>query len=287
VGAKPRSWWQPTRKLLVIIGLIVALVVVIALIIAVVLSNGTGFNGYNKVTTAHTISGTNAGTVIKTEEYQPGKALWDWLQLLIIPAVLAVGGFVINLTISRGEQEATKQRAKTEREIAEDNQHEVALQEYIDKMSELLLHEDLRGSDREKEVRKIARVRTLTTLSRLDGVRKGSVLQFLHEAKLIERNESIIDLYGAFLHKADLHGANLRGAFLYEAILYRANLRGANLHEADLSGAFLYEADLSGADLSGANLERANLLNAVITQEQWGKAKSLKGATMPDGSKLP
>ena len=33
---------------------------------------------------------------------------WDWLQLLIIPAVLAVGGYIINLTISRGEQEATK-----------------------------------------------------------------------------------------------------------------------------------------------------------------------------------
>jgi len=33
---------------------------------------------------------------------------WDWLQLLIIPAVLAVGGYILNLTISRGEQEATK-----------------------------------------------------------------------------------------------------------------------------------------------------------------------------------
>ncbi len=33
---------------------------------------------------------------------------WDWLQLLIIPAVLTIGGYIINLTISRGAQEATK-----------------------------------------------------------------------------------------------------------------------------------------------------------------------------------
>src|SRR6266567_1138358 len=69
----------------------------------------------------------------KDSDFQRSKTLWDWLQLLIIPAVLAVAGYVINLTISRGEQEATKQREKTEHEIAEDNQREAALQAYIDK----------------------------------------------------------------------------------------------------------------------------------------------------------
>ncbi len=71
------------------------------------------------------------------------KTLWDWLQLLIIPAVLALAGYVINLTISRSEQEATKQRAKTEQGIAQDNQRETALQEYIDKMSELVFVNDI------------------------------------------------------------------------------------------------------------------------------------------------
>ena len=49
----------------------------------------------------------------------PYKSLYDWLQLLIIPAVLAVAGYVINLTISRGEQSATAQRAQSEREASE------------------------------------------------------------------------------------------------------------------------------------------------------------------------
>ena len=171
-----QKWWQQIKRNRVAIGVVaIVLIVVIALITIGYWFDWTGFNGYNKVTITHTINGTNAGTVTRTEEYQPGKGLWDWLQLLIIPVVLAVAGYVINLTVSSGEQEATKQRAqseqeaaekraKTERMIAEDNQRETALQAYIDKMSELLIHEALRGSEPEKEVRKIARVRTLTLL---------------------------------------------------------------------------------------------------------------------------
>jgi hypothetical protein len=104
------------------------------------------------------------------------KSLWDWMQLLIIPLVLTIGGYLFSFTISRNERKAAEQHNQTEREIAQDNQQEVVLQEYIDKMSELLLHEKLRESRSEDEVRTVARVRTLTTLHRLDEVRKGSVL---------------------------------------------------------------------------------------------------------------
>ena len=53
----------------------------------------------------------------------------------------------------------------------------------------------------------------------------------------------------------------------------------ALLSEANLSRAVLFQADLSGAVLDNANLS-----GAVVTEEQLEKAKSLKGATMPDGS---
>ena len=44
----------------------------------------------------------------------------------------------------------------------------------------------------------------------------------------------------------------------------------------------LLEANLSEAILDGANLSKA-----TVTPEQLAKAKSLKGATMPDGSIPP
>ena len=45
--------------------------------------------------------------------------------------------------------------------------------------------------------------------------------------------------------------------------------------------------NLRSADLSGANLSGANLHDAIVTNEQLVQAKSLKNATMPDGSKHP
>jgi hypothetical protein len=94
---RPSSWWQQIKQhSFMATGIIVALLVIIVFILLVYLFSWdwTGFNGYNKVTTTHIISGTNAGTVTRTEEYQPGKGLWDWLQLigvLAIPVVVGIG----------------------------------------------------------------------------------------------------------------------------------------------------------------------------------------------------
>ena len=95
------------------------------------------------------------------------KSLWDWMQLLIIPAALAVVAIWFNRVERRNEQD-----------IASDNQQEAALQAYLDKMSELLLKEGLRKPETDNEVRKIGRARTLTVLRKLDPERKGSLLPF-------------------------------------------------------------------------------------------------------------
>jgi uncharacterized protein YjbI with pentapeptide repeats len=272
--ARFRSWWQKTSKTLDAV-VILMLVVLLALTLVSILGYTYNWNW--------------AGL--------HGKTFWDWLQLLIIPAVLAVGGYLFNYTTSRNERKATQLRDQTERDIALDNQHEQALQAYIDNMSELLLEKQLRESGQDDEVRKIARVRTLTVLPRLDEWRKLSVLQFLHESDLIDKDKSIIDLFGADLREARLKEANLGRAMLAGADLRGANLIYADLSDADLSKADLVEAYLIGANLTRANLNEsnlgradlseANLSGAKVTAEQLDRAKSLKGATMPDGTVHP
>src|SRR5260370_29929192 len=145
MGAKFRSWWQKERKpqeIAPIAALLMGLVTVIFLVIA----------GY--------------------------RFHWDWLQLLVIPFVLAVGSYFFIYTASRNGQKAIQFRNQTERDIALDNQHETPLQDYIDKLSELLLHEKLRESAPEDEVRKIPRVRTLPLPPRLNKHLKTNRLQF-------------------------------------------------------------------------------------------------------------
>lgn len=182
--ARLRSWWQKIWQHRVAIAVTIFIVIVIVVIIVYTWFNGTGFNGYVQVSTVRTMSGPMAGTVTRTEMYQPGKTLWDLLQLLIVPLVIAAFGSLFTFTFSRNERKAADKHNKIEREIAQDNHHEATLQEYINKMSELLLHEKLRVSQPEDEVCKIARVLTLTALAQLDIYRKRIVIQFLGELSL-------------------------------------------------------------------------------------------------------
>jgi hypothetical protein len=174
----------------------------------------------------------------------------------------------------------------TRLEPTADSEREVALQAYLDRMAEFLVAQDLRTSASEDEIRKVARVRTLTTLRELDGFRKGMVIKFLYEADLIAKNKPIIDLAdtdlsgaelnrsnlrnvnlsGADMSKANLSEANLEDACLRGTNLSRANLSSASLKDADLSGASLMEASLRGADLSEANLDGANLSGADLSR---------------------
>ncbi len=105
------------------------------------------------------------------------------------------------------------------------------------------------------------------------------------------------DLMSADLELADLEDANLSAAFLKEADLSEANLANVDLSNADWiykqdprlreRGAGLRKADLRDADLQGANLTNADLQGADVTDEQLDSSKSLEGATMPNGQKVP
>src|SRR5216684_4256886 len=269
MASRLRSWRQNRSRLLLVVGAMVLLVGVVVLIIAgyIFKWDWTGFNEHR---------GPNI------LQYQPAKTLWDWLQLLgvlAIPVAVVLG--VAWFTTKQGQGGDAENK---------DNQREAALQAYIDNMLELLLAKNLRSSTEDEEVQKIARVRTLTVLRRLDAERKGSVLQFLHESGLIGKDKRVLNLTGANLIGANLIGANLSGANLSGVYLSRADLSGADLSKANLSGANLSEADLSGANLNGANLSGAdlslaNLRGALVTAEQLTATKLLQGATMPDGSK--
>jgi uncharacterized protein YjbI with pentapeptide repeats len=210
-----------------------------------------------------------------------GKTFWDWMQLLIIPLVLATGAFFLNRSERAVERQATKDRADLEREIAKDRQQEAALQAYVDRMSELLLKEKLLTTEME-EVRDVARTRTISILRGLDTKRNNLVFQFLREAKLVARENSILNgadmegmnLEGVNLNNVYLQNANLRDVNLKEANLHKANLEDANMVETNLEYAYLSDANLQktnfnlanlrGASLSGANLDRAKLKNANL-----------------------
>ena len=195
--------------------------------------------------------------------YRYGITLWDWIKLLVVPAVIAGGGLWFNA-----------QQRKREREIASDRAQDEALQAYLDHMSQLV-------TDKERPLHKarprdnwssVARARTFTALGRLDSSRKRSVMQFLYESGLIYKE--------GLVYKDQIIVVD-RWGFKKQIIPDKGGLV-----ERQYNIVSLEQADLRGADLSGAYLQQTTL-NAAKgwTEEQLLEAHTLEGATMPNGQK--
>jgi len=266
-----RSWWQKIKRPLSIIVIIAVSVLLVVLIVVEVRLYRTGF---------------------------AGKTLFDWLNLLGVLAIPVVVGL--------GTAAITTQQSKAQEKAAKQQQYKDALQTFIDTITKLILENDLLKAPEGSPARTIVRAQTTMTLSWLihSHIHKAALLQFMHDANLIKNPNPVISLSPTFnrerrhsvlnylvthwdevdLYGADLHDACLRQIDLRNADLRKADLSETNLENTNLIGAKLHQADLTGADLTGANLNGANLTGAIVTNEQLAEAKSLKGATMPDGS---
>src|SRR5829696_6779953 len=160
MGQDQQTRWRPTRRQVQwFVGIVVPLVVATIVLGYVLEWEWTG--------------------LVKDKAYTK-RTLWDWLKLLIIPAVLASVGLWFNRQQREQELQTADRRAQDE-----------ALQAYLDQIGQLLLDKDpsLRQAKEDDEVRTLARARTLTVLGRLDGERKGSIVQFLGESTLIQKEE--------------------------------------------------------------------------------------------------
>jgi uncharacterized protein YjbI with pentapeptide repeats len=105
-------------------------------------------------------------------------------------------------------------------------------------------------------------------------------------ANLSEANLCNANFFAANLREANLRAPDLREALFLNTNLFGAILENAKLKEALILSAKLKEAFLKEADLSDANLSGIDLSGALdTTPEQLAKAKTLKDAIMPDGSK--
>jgi uncharacterized protein YjbI with pentapeptide repeats len=213
------------------------------------------------------------------------KTLWDFMQLMIVPLVLAIAGFQLQEFAKAREQRAAAVIAQRERAAATDKAQQEILVKYLDQMIDSVKTDDLLSSPLNKKAFLTAQVRTVTALQSLNSDRQRAVIEFLRTANLynpsygksasktfgvlhIARMENInlqnADLVGIDLEHSDLRSSNLVNANLLDANLENADLSKANLSGVDLRYAILKKTSLRGANLQGAILRNADLKDADL-----------------------
>lgn len=231
---------------------------------------------------------------------RPAKTMWDWLQLLIVPFVLALAAFGLNLAQDQRNREDQQERAR-----------EDTLRAYLQQMSDLITDHGLRTrvnvqqpiNDLLQDARTregvrtrsrvepqgdvvqrddapptaaqtLARTLTLVALRQLDPVRKGLVVQFLKESNLITVDPRQVEGVNSAesempeVPKVNLNQADLRGAVMP---------RGLSSVEFDTEGAWSNRAaDFSGADLRDADFHEGYLYGVSF------RGTDLRGADFTD-----
>ena len=225
-----------------------------------------------------------------------GKTLWDWLQLLIVPLVLALAAFALNAAQADRDRDQDVRQAAQERRVTEDRAREDALRGYLQQISDLITDHGLSSAGSRGtglDVRTLARTLTVTTLRRLDAERKSLVVRFLLEGDLItgtttwikspdgripiDTGQPQISLAGADLRGVAVPrflqrrtGPNERGQYEVVAATFQgADLRDADFREALLNGVSLLGADLRGADFRGANAGGADFRFACLSDARF------------------
>ena len=266
-----------------------------------------------------------AGLILGVSQWTgPARTPWDWLNLLLLPFLLTGGSILLfrSQRQSEGRRSALERgiAADNQQESAlqtyVDRMSELLLKEKLSRFSSdevrnvarLRTLTLLRGLDARRKglallfLKESGLVEREAVIDLCGADLRGVLLPFaslnrvnlgesnlsgadLHGASLAKAYLSETDLSGADLREANLSGADLFGANLSGADLRRADLSGANLAGADLSGCRLDEADLSKADLSGVHLKAGPPSGTPAARTVLEKARSLEGATLPDGTK--
>jgi hypothetical protein len=134
-----------------------------------------GLEGYAKVQVVKETTGPETQKETTTYELQPGKTLWDWLQLLLIPIVLAFVAYAFN-----------SYQASTSQQIEDKSQQEQVVDSYLNQMSTILLKYNIHDSKPGDPIRALAQAYTLTALDRVDSGHKNIIILFLYRADLLK-----------------------------------------------------------------------------------------------------
>src|ERR671921_1082128 len=158
----------------------------------------------------------------------------------LVSALIALLGVLIAQIVNTHLTRSTQENQQILDQEARQNSE---LQNYLSTVGDL-------PTNRDPAADTSAQAQTLTVLPDLSGEQKRTVMQFLYQAGLIDKDSPRIGLF-----YADLTSANLKGSDAQDNrfVLDNTNLRGVNLQDADLAYISMQGSNLSNSHLVNTN----------------------------------
>jgi len=198
-------------------------------------------------------------------EFERGKTFWDWMQLFVIPLILARLAYRLS----------SAQRNK-ELKIAQLEKSADALKNYLDYMTKLLIEQDYTDDEKFEGAARLMRARTLIVLESLNGKQKGHLLRFLIETELLDKEQTYLKMKRANLTKLELDPGGYGDFNLDGVNLDSANLEWCHFQNIQMNGVSMRNANLENVDLTSASLEYILLNHSDIYNAKLSKAKMYK-----------
>jgi len=235
------------------------------------------------------------------------KSFWDWLQLLIVPLMLALGAFYLNSAADFRDSQ-----------IAQERKQQEILTDYFSKMQGLIVEtkksKQTPGSKESNseerlllEFRPTAKALTLSVLEQLDGKRKGKVITYLAESQLITvdnnklYSQPEINLYGANLAGMVLNdvdqvetvnkrrlGVAITGADMTDSTIKNvrlfvgSQLRESKFIQANLTDVYFTNADMQGVQFIKSQMTGVDFSNTILSNTRFDNVETTKIIISPD-----
>lgn len=217
-----------------------------------------------------------------------GKNVWDWLELIIVPLVLAGGGLVLQrIESERVSRQEKLEKQREERQIAREKQQardslmDSIFQSYLDDMSSLMIVNHLQTMLDIVTLNKLQKIVSDGSNDLHEGyvtlLRQKAISQESVDSEKLAAAVAVVTVARArtvtAFNSLDINRRNLMTEFLRETGLVTGErgtlLVGIELSDMDLSGTNFYrfnlaEANLNSSDLSDVNFFQANLIHTYL-----------------------
>lgn len=209
-----------------------------------------------------------------------GQKLWNWLDLLIVPVMLALGAFFLNLSADQRQNKLENERKQQE-----------TLKSYFSQVKDMLIKDSLQSKIESKmaeknpsmnkngvyfnqpqlSFREKATIEALTSivLRELDEKRKRQAIKFLAKSKLITypecNSKDKFRKYDNYNKKEFISSLDLDIDSSFDS---QISMSEAKLNEVDLSSLDLSCINFTGTDLSGTKFDNSIFFNTNFSDSK-------------------